>query len=69
MSALDSVEGCTRCDWRGDVSGLDPSDNDLCPGCGERGCMTTYYGPDELRAFELPKAARIGLGIEPAEES
>jgi hypothetical protein len=31
--------------------------------------MTTYYGPDELRAFELPKAARIGLGIEPAEES
>lgn len=52
-SEMATIEGCTACGWRGAETDLDGTDLDTCPECAAEGTLTTYYGPDELRSWEL----------------
>ncbi len=50
LVAVESIEVCTHCRATFTVEEqrtFDPEDNDHCPKCDERYCLTTYYGDPE----------------------
>lgn len=51
LIAVETTEACTTCDatfTAEEQHAFDPENNDHCPKCGEKWCLTTYYGNPEL---------------------
>lgn len=52
---VEHINACTSCEETfadDDLRAFDPEDNDHCPGCDQRGTMTTYYGDPDYRMKE-----------------
>lgn len=52
---VETTEACTTCGETftdEEQRAFDPNDNDHCPKCGGRWCLTTYYGDPEYQITE-----------------